>query len=129
MIESMSRVSNRMGAADHTEGKLATMAVFRSWNGKRAFDYRKAANIPHDLGTAVNVVTLVFGNLGADSGTGVATTKPSSRERCPAAVSSATSAHMRFGPATQVASVASTKALRGWFSVGRSCWSKSSPSA
>jgi len=55
--------------------RLATMAVFRSWNGKRAFDYRKAANIPHDLGTAVNVVTMVFGNLGADSGTGVATTR------------------------------------------------------
>ncbi|HET9665007.1 MAG TPA: pyruvate, phosphate dikinase, partial [Burkholderiales bacterium] len=55
--------------------RLATMAVFRSWNGKRAFDYRKAANIPHDLGTAVNVVAMVFGNLGADSGTGVATTR------------------------------------------------------
>ena len=55
--------------------RLATMAVFRSWNGKRAFDYRKAAGIPHDLGTAVNVVTMVFGNLGADSGTGVATTR------------------------------------------------------
>ena len=55
--------------------RLATMAVFRSWNGKRAIDYRKAAGIPHDLGTAVNVVTMVFGNLGADSGTGVATTR------------------------------------------------------
>jgi len=55
--------------------RLATMAVFRSWNGKRACDYRKAAGIPHDLGTAVNVVAMVFGNLGADSGTGVATTR------------------------------------------------------
>ena len=55
--------------------RLATMAVFRSWNGKRAHDYRKAAGIPHDLGTAVNVVAMVFGNLGADSGTGVATTR------------------------------------------------------
>ncbi|HET7595821.1 MAG TPA: pyruvate, phosphate dikinase [Burkholderiales bacterium] len=55
--------------------RLATMAVFRSWNGKRAFDYRNAAGIPHDLGTAVNVVAMVFGNLGADSGTGVATTR------------------------------------------------------
>ena len=55
--------------------ELATQAVFRSWNGKRAFDYRKAAGIPHDLGTAVTVVTMVFGNLGADSGTGVATTR------------------------------------------------------
>jgi pyruvate,orthophosphate dikinase len=55
--------------------RLATMAVFRSWNGKRAFDYRNAAGIPHDLGTAVNIVAMVFGNLGADSGTGVATTR------------------------------------------------------
>jgi pyruvate,orthophosphate dikinase len=55
--------------------RLATMAVFRSWNGKRAHDYRRAAGIPHDLGTAVNIVTMVFGNLGADSGTGVATTR------------------------------------------------------
>jgi len=55
--------------------KLATSAVFRSWHGKRAHDYRRAAGIPHDLGTAVNIVTMVFGNLGADSGTGVATTR------------------------------------------------------
>jgi pyruvate,orthophosphate dikinase len=55
--------------------KLATLAVFKSWNGKRAFDYRRAAGIPHDLGTAVNIVTMVFGNLGSDSGTGVATTR------------------------------------------------------
>jgi len=55
--------------------RLATMAVFKSWNGKRAFDYRNAAGIPHDLGTAVNIVTMVFGNLGQDSGTGVATTR------------------------------------------------------
>ena len=55
--------------------ELATMAVFRSWNGKRAYDYRNAAGIPHDLGTAVNIVTMVFGNLGGDSGTGVMTTR------------------------------------------------------
>ena len=55
--------------------KLATMAVFRSWHGKRAHDYRAAAGISHDLGTAVNVVAMVFGNLGADSGTGVMTTR------------------------------------------------------
>jgi pyruvate,orthophosphate dikinase len=55
--------------------QLATMAVFRSWKGRRAYDYRKAAGIPHDLGTAVTVVTMVFGNLGPDSGTGVATTR------------------------------------------------------
>jgi len=55
--------------------KLATEAVFKSWNGKRAIDYRNAAGIAHDLGTAVNIVAMVFGNLGADSGTGVVTTR------------------------------------------------------
>jgi len=55
--------------------KLATEAVFKSWNGKRAFDYRNAAKIAHDLGTAVNIVTMVFGNMGQDSGTGVLTTR------------------------------------------------------
>ncbi|MFC1776294.1 pyruvate, phosphate dikinase [Pseudomonadota bacterium] len=49
----------------------ATEAVFKSWNGKRANDYRNAANIPHDLGTAVNIQTMVFGNTGDDSATGV----------------------------------------------------------
>jgi pyruvate,orthophosphate dikinase len=55
--------------------RLATEAVFKSWNGKRAFDYRNAAGIAHDLGTAVNIVTMVFGNMGDDSGTGVVTTR------------------------------------------------------
>ncbi len=55
--------------------RLATEAVFKSWNGKRAHDYRNAAKIPHNLGTAVNIVTMVFGNMGANSGTGVATTR------------------------------------------------------
>ena len=55
--------------------RLAVEAVFQSWNGKRAIDYRNAAGIPHDLGTAVNIQTMVFGNLGADSGTGVVTTR------------------------------------------------------
>ena len=55
--------------------RLATEAVFSSWNGKRAIDYRRAANIPDDLGTAVNIVTMVFGNMGWDSGTGVAFTR------------------------------------------------------
>lgn len=54
---------------------LATEAVFKSWNGKRAYDYRHAARIPHDLGTAVNIVTMVFGNMGNDSATGVAMTR------------------------------------------------------
>jgi pyruvate, orthophosphate dikinase len=62
--------------------KLATEAVFKSWNGKRAVDYRRATNIPDDLGTAVNIVTMVFGNMGWDSGTGVAFTRnPSNGER------------------------------------------------
>jgi pyruvate,orthophosphate dikinase len=62
--------------------RLAIEAVFRSWNGKRAVDYRNAAAIPHDLGTAVNIVTMIFGNMGWDSGTGVAFTRdPSTGER------------------------------------------------
>jgi len=55
--------------------KLATEAVFRSWNGKRAIDYRNAAGISHDLGTAVNIQTMIFGNMGWNSGTGVAFTR------------------------------------------------------
>ncbi len=55
--------------------KYATEAVFRSWMGKRAVDYRRATNIPDDLGTAVNIQTMVFGNMGWDSGTGVAFTR------------------------------------------------------
>jgi len=55
--------------------RLATEAVFRSWNGKRAVDYRNAAKIAHDLGTAVNIQTMVFGNMGNDSATGVAMTR------------------------------------------------------
>jgi len=55
--------------------RFASEAVFRSWNGKRAIDYRRASDIPDDLGTAVNIVTMVFGNMGDDSGTGVAFTR------------------------------------------------------
>ncbi len=55
--------------------KMATEAVFKSWNGKRAVDYRNAAGIAHDLGTAVNIVAMVFGNMGDDSATGVAMTR------------------------------------------------------
>jgi pyruvate,orthophosphate dikinase len=55
--------------------RLAIAAVFNSWNGKRAVDYRNATSIPDDLGTAVNIVTMVFGNMGWDSGTGVAFTR------------------------------------------------------
>lgn len=60
---------------------LAIKAVFESWNGKRAIDYRRLNKIPDDLGTAVNVVTMVFGNMGSNSGTGVAFTRnPSTGE-------------------------------------------------
>jgi pyruvate,orthophosphate dikinase len=60
----------------------AIEAVFSSWNNKRAFDYRNFNKIPHDLGTAVNVQSMVFGNMGNDSGTGVAFTRnPSTGEK------------------------------------------------
>ncbi|AWB10809.1 pyruvate phosphate dikinase [Thermodesulfobium acidiphilum] len=55
--------------------RMAIEAVFRSWNAPRAITYRRINNIPDDLGTAVNVVTMVFGNMGDDSATGVAFTR------------------------------------------------------
>ena len=55
--------------------RQAIGAVFRSWNGKRAVDYRNFNKIPHNLGTAANVQMMVFGNTGSDSGTGVAFTR------------------------------------------------------
>ncbi len=62
--------------------RLAVEAVFDSWNTERAVAYRNAMKIPHDLGTAVNVVAMVFGNMGEDSGTGVAFTRnPSTGEK------------------------------------------------
>jgi pyruvate, orthophosphate dikinase len=61
--------------------ELATKAVFESWMGKRAIAYRRKERIPDDLGTAVNIQTMVFGNMGNDSGTGVAFTRnPSTGE-------------------------------------------------
>src|SRR6478672_871559 len=54
---------------------LAVRAVFASWNTERAVLYRRQERIPGDLGTAVNIVAMVFGNLGMDSGTGVAFTR------------------------------------------------------
>jgi pyruvate,orthophosphate dikinase len=54
---------------------LAVKAVFDSWNTDRAKLYRRQERIPHDLGTAVNICSMVFGNLGPDSGTGVAFTR------------------------------------------------------
>lgn len=55
--------------------ELSIAAVFMSWNNKRANEYRNYYKIPHDLGTAVNVMTMVFGNMGEGSGTGVAFTR------------------------------------------------------
>ena len=55
--------------------QLAIKSVFASWNGRRAVDYRNFYNIPHNLGTAVNVVAMVFGNMDENSGTGVAFTR------------------------------------------------------
>src|SRR5438874_9996193 len=64
--------------------RLAVEAVFKSWNGKRARDYRRQNKISDDLGTAVNVVAMAFGNRGMDSGTGVAFTRdPATGERVP----------------------------------------------
>ncbi|MBV8528341.1 MAG: pyruvate, phosphate dikinase, partial [Candidatus Dormibacteraeota bacterium] len=62
--------------------RAAIGAVFSSWNNKRAIDYRRFNRIPDDLGTAVNVQSMVFGNMGNDSGTGVAFTRdPSTGKR------------------------------------------------
>ncbi|HSK56370.1 MAG TPA: pyruvate, phosphate dikinase [Jiangellales bacterium] len=55
--------------------RLAVLAVFDSWNTERARIYRRQERLPEDLGTAVNVMAMVFGNLGPDSGTGVAFTR------------------------------------------------------
>jgi pyruvate,orthophosphate dikinase len=61
----------------YTQLMMAVEAVFRSWNNERAFVYRNREGIPHDLGTAVNVQAMVFGNMGENSGTGVAFTRDS----------------------------------------------------
>ncbi len=77
VIEAFQAIIARLGTAPFptdpmVQLRMAVEAVFESWRGKRAHDYRVAAHIPHDLGTAVNVVTMVFGNMGEDSATGVA---------------------------------------------------------
>jgi len=60
----------------------AIAAVFESWNTRRAIDYRNLHDIPDTMGTAVSIVAMVFGNMGEDSGTGVAFTRdPSTGER------------------------------------------------
>jgi phosphoenolpyruvate synthase/pyruvate phosphate dikinase len=66
----------------HDQLRMAIAAVFDSWMGRRAVDYRRIHRIADDLGTAVNVQAMVFGNLGWESGTGVAFTRnPSTGER------------------------------------------------
>ena len=61
--------------APHDQLNQAVAAVFASWNAPRAALYRRQERIPNDLGTAVNVMMMVYGNLGSDSGTGVAFTR------------------------------------------------------
>jgi pyruvate,orthophosphate dikinase len=79
-------VRNKTGAEFPTNPVVqlwgAIEAVWKSWTLKKAVDYRKVNNIPEDLGTGVNVQAMVFGNLGDDSGTGVAFTRdPSTGEK------------------------------------------------
>ncbi|MFO7871395.1 MAG: pyruvate, phosphate dikinase [Kiritimatiellia bacterium] len=73
------RVKQALGKSfpDTAEAQLwgGIGAVFKSWNGKRAIAYRNIESIPHDWGTATNVQTMVFGNMGDDSATGVAFTR------------------------------------------------------
>jgi len=62
--------------------EFAVEAVLKSWNNQRAIDYRNATGLTHDLGTAVNIMAMVFGNVGWDSGSGVAFTRnPATGER------------------------------------------------
>jgi pyruvate,orthophosphate dikinase len=68
-------IAPRFPVDPHEQLRMAIEAVFSSWNGRRAVDYRTAAHIPHDLGTAVNIQAMVFGNLGERSATGVAMTR------------------------------------------------------
>ncbi|MEV4543774.1 pyruvate, phosphate dikinase [Micromonospora echinaurantiaca] len=69
------QVGHDFPQAPHEQLYLAIRAVFESWNAERAVLYRRREHIPDDLGTAVNVMAMVFGNLGPDSGTGVAFTR------------------------------------------------------
>ncbi len=89
LVVSFKQIVKREAAVDfptdpQDQLRYAIEAVFRSWNGRRARDYRRLEGIPDDLGTAVNVQTMVFGNKGDDSGTGVAFTRnPSTGESTP----------------------------------------------
>ncbi|HET7034216.1 MAG TPA: PEP/pyruvate-binding domain-containing protein, partial [Thermomicrobiaceae bacterium] len=74
--EIVRRESGRDFPSDpHEQLRQAIVAVFDSWNNRRAIDYRRANDIPDDLGTAVNVQTMVYGNMGPDCATGVCFTR------------------------------------------------------
>ncbi len=80
LVARLKRIISGFGSQEipddpHEQLRLSIQAVFNSWGNKRAVDYRNHAGIPHDLGTAVNVQLMVFGNLGANSATGVAFTR------------------------------------------------------
>ncbi|GAA1277203.1 pyruvate, phosphate dikinase [Sphaerisporangium rubeum] len=71
----LDRTGSAFPADPRDQLRMAVEAVFGSWNAERAVLYRRQERIPADLGTAVNVVAMVFGNLGMESGTGVAFTR------------------------------------------------------
>ncbi|GAA3131861.1 pyruvate, phosphate dikinase [Planomonospora alba] len=80
LVETYKGIVRQQTGADfpadpHRQMLMAVTAVFESWNAPRAVLYRRQERIPADLGTAVNVCTMVFGNCGMDSGTGVAFTR------------------------------------------------------
>jgi pyruvate,orthophosphate dikinase len=78
IVEEFKSIATQFPTDPRQQLQMAVEAVFASWNGKRAIDYRNAAGISHDLGTAVNVQIMVFGNLGPSSATGVAMTRSGS---------------------------------------------------
>jgi len=86
MVERFRALVARMGGRPFPEDPWEQLwgaidAVFRSWENRRAIDYRRVHRIPDNLGTAVSVVAMVYGNMGEDSGTGVAFTRsPSTGE-------------------------------------------------
>ncbi|HEY5981809.1 MAG TPA: pyruvate, phosphate dikinase [Microlunatus sp.] len=75
VVARFSEIAPQFPSDPYEQLRMAIEAVFDSWNGKRAVDYRNAAGIAHDLGTAVNIQAMVFGNLGENSATGVAMTR------------------------------------------------------
>src|SRR6266540_1637372 len=89
LVETFKGIVNEQAGIDFPQDpreqlRYAIEAVFKSWNGERARVYRRMEKIPDDLGTAVNVQTMVFGNKGDDSGTGVAFTRdPATGENRP----------------------------------------------